>query len=679
MRSSFKQSAILSAAVFIGLCMPIFAESLQSMASERWHAWRKNQQVFPIAAWAYFSKFDGTVEEYKMYAGANLTMVSPPDDQVNNALSAGLNVLLGGWQRLHEDPAKLEKLMTFPTPNHPKVIGYQFKDEPEPVLFEGLGEAMRMVYTQDNRKTIPIVDLLPNWAWQRNTRRDQRYGLNYDHFVRRFIEVSAPPVLLNCHYPTLLDGTDTPEYYANYETFRKHALLNDIGLMGFVLNVDFSNQLRRPSDSDLRWMVYTALAYGAQGIWYWNYRIQPTEIFNEGLVTYASGEPTPEYYLVRDLNAELLALGPVLLKLKSNNVYHTGSDIPSGATRFPHEGDTGASVFERFEGDDFLIGEFFNQDDAADDTAYCLLVNKKHGADLSSGDASLQNTCVFRPAEYYPFAYQYDPENGTMHALAPCIHQGQSAWITLSVPGGQGYLVRLSKKPLRGEASTPERETITAWFARRAVVVDGLLNDAYWKLTNSYSLMTIQDAAGSQSEPAENSTAWVTWRDGHLTIAARLEDSDILAEGQTDDEPHYKLGDTLEVFLKPAYSDWYWEIWLTPHGKKTSLFWIEKGKQGPDHGKPYQLDITYESVIDGTLNDSADRDTGWTCEVRIPFEDLSQGGDLFARGPWTILVARQNYTGRVDKDHRELSAVPRLSRGSFHLVDEYAQLDMILK
>jgi hypothetical protein len=82
--------------------------------------------------------------------------------------------------------------------------------------------------------------------------------------------------------------------------------------------------------------------------------------------------------------------------------------------------------------------------------------------------------------------------------------------------------------------------------------------------------------------------------------------------------------------------------------------------------------------IDGTLNSSDDSDKGWKMEVEIPFAGLLQDGKLLKSGQWTILVARQNYTGQVDIATRELSSFPKLSKPNFHLTDEYELINLAL-
>lgn len=425
------------------------AAATSTAASDRWNAWRKAQTRYPIATWAFFSRYQGTKEEYRTYAEANMTCVSVPFEQYENAVDSGLNVFLGPWEKLETNTEILKERIARSNASKGKVIGYQLRDEPEPNSFDSLGRTVRTIYEQDKTTAIPIIDLLPNWAWQRSYHRQIGYGLTYAEFVEAYVRAVSPAALLSCHYPPLADGSDRPEYYANFETLRDSALRNNIGLMGFVLCTELTNVHRRPSDSDLRWQVYSALAYGAQSIWYWNWRLQPEQKrgFTEGLVTHETGEPMPEYHLVKAINAEVLAIGGTLMKLKSRSVFHTADSVPPGGRRFPDEGISGASAIERLAGQNFLIGEFRNADDPADDDAYFLIVNKRHGMGKRSDDPTLQATALFKPCPPYTHVYVHDQTKGNLSALKSITHDGKPGYYSISLGGGQGVLLRLARVP----------------------------------------------------------------------------------------------------------------------------------------------------------------------------------------------------------------------------------------
>ena len=179
-----------------------------------------------------------------------------------------------------------------------------------------------------------------------------------------------------------------------------------------------------------------------------------------------------------------------------------------------------------------------------------------------------------------------------------------------------------------------------------------------------------------------------------FNVPAEFEDADILARGMTDDEPHYKLGDTCEIFLKPQDKPWFWEIWVTPKSMKTAVFWTERGNVGSAFGEAlddlvqqglatpnsiinYRLNLQATAQIYNEQTMSGNREQGWSCEVAIPFSDLDAPRKQGQTQNWLILMVRQNYFEKVDKTHRELSMTPKLIKSAFNRYEEYAVLKLL--
>ena len=152
------------ALIFPGVFSSLFcqAEGMQDPAQQRWEEWRKAQDTFPIAAWSYFGRYKEGEKGYQAYRDANLTWVQAPVDHYEAAKSAGLKVILGSWEGLHENREKLKKYVKYPEPDDRTVSGYMLKDEPHPELFESLGSAFDFIYKEDRRYAVPIIDLFPN-------------------------------------------------------------------------------------------------------------------------------------------------------------------------------------------------------------------------------------------------------------------------------------------------------------------------------------------------------------------------------------------------------------------------------------------------------------------------------------------------------------------------------------
>ena len=433
-------------------------------ASDRWSDWRQGRAgSMPTAAWSYFVRYDGTVSEYETYRDAGLNMVNvprkelsgypDPSAQYGNAQTAGgLGIILGQYENLHENPVELAKTVAQAEASGGAVVGYMLEDEPEPDQFADLAEAHKYIYRYDQSGALPMVNLLPNWAWSGT--RQTTYGVDYEGYVQQYIDEVNPAVLTHTHYPTLLDGSDRPEYYSNLEMFRDKGLANDIGVMGFVLTTDHTTAgpYRRPSESDIRWQAYSHLAYGAKGIYYYNYRIGDAG-FGEGLVDDATGLPNQSYTDVAASNADIQLIADKLMSLESTGVFHTGATVPADTTQYTASVD---SVFDEFFSDDYLIGEFVNQDDAGDDDSYVMLVNKRHGAGLDSDDPSLIDTAQFTIDAGYGSVFAYDPYTGIESELfsSDNVNIGGTFYddvFSILLHGGQGILLRIESALLDGD------------------------------------------------------------------------------------------------------------------------------------------------------------------------------------------------------------------------------------
>ena len=152
-----------------------------------------------------------------------------------------------------------------------------------------------------------------------------------------------------------------------------------------------------------------------------------------------------------------------------------------------------------------------------------------------------------------------------------------------------------------------------------------------------------------------------------LVVEFAFVDSEVLALGQQDQLEHHILGDLAEIFILPPDRKQYWEFFATPKGKQTCYHYERKAD-----GTSYQLYATGDVLIDVAIEITGN---GWSGKVRIPLRKLEKNEPAFTvDGSWKMLVARQNYTGKVDKEHRELSSYPQVSKVNFHLHSEYAAI-----
>jgi hypothetical protein len=209
-----------------------------------------------------------------------------------------------------------------------------------------------------------------------------------------------------------------------------------------------------------------------------------------------------------------------------------------------------------------------------------------------------------------------------------------------------------------------------ARYSPSPVRVDGILDDPVWEEAVPYPLSPARDFLARGGVLQEPGKVRLAWDNTHLYLGVRFTDSDVSARGERDQMHHYRLGDVVELFLKPEGAPWYWELYATPAGRKSSFFLPERRKL-TDRG----CGLRVATRVNGTLNAPGSRDQGWTAEMAVPLADLAAPGQPFGPGArWRILVARYNH-GR-DFPQPELSSAPQLSRTDFHLLEEYGILEL---
>ncbi|VGO23552.1 carbohydrate-binding family 9-like protein [Pontiella sulfatireligans] len=216
-----------------------------------------------------------------------------------------------------------------------------------------------------------------------------------------------------------------------------------------------------------------------------------------------------------------------------------------------------------------------------------------------------------------------------------------------------------------------------AHFTHTAVNIDGMLNEPIWKTAPVYQLELPKNKSREGQRVQESGTVQLAWNETHIYFAFHLQDSDLVAEGTENQLHHYKLGDVAEVFLKPKNQTWYWELYVTPAGNKTSFFMPGRGRRGLESNFNYACGLRVASQQDGTLNNWKDRDTAWTAEMAMPIADLTANGDAFdPEADWMIFFNRYNFSRYLSD--KEQTMHPPLRNQDNHLYEDYSPRKLVL-
>ena len=311
-----------------------------------------SQIPFPISFWAGPPH---NLERFQEIADCGFTVVpvraeTPEQGCQALALAEQVGIAAIVWDpRIHRDlpdtpdwERTVQKVVD-DYAEHPALWGYFITDEPHLTDFSNLARLTQAFLTRDPER-VPYINLFPNYASP-----DQLGTIDYAHHVRAYLETVRPPLLSYDHYALLEDG-NRPEYFPNLETIRDEALRARVPFWNIVLATPHFNY-RDPSPADMRWQVYTTLAYGGKGLAYFTYWTPDAENYRNGIVG-PYGHRTTKYDVVRQLNLEMQHLGLHLLGLTSTGVYHW-PDAPQGATVLPGDG-----LVAGIKGGEFVVGEF---------------------------------------------------------------------------------------------------------------------------------------------------------------------------------------------------------------------------------------------------------------------------------------------------------------------------------
>lgn len=219
---------------------------------------------------------------------------------------------------------------------------------------------------------------------------------------------------------------------------------------------------------------------------------------------------------------------------------------------------------------------------------------------------------------------------------------------------------------------------VQARYTKIPIVIDGSLDDLVWKNAEEYILQLPREKLKGGMYLQETGAVKFAWDDQYFYVGIRFEDSDVVAEGAQDQLMLYELGDVAELFLKPDSSTWYWELYVSPNGKKTNIWFPGRGRLFLPSCLTNNSNLRVAAQVNGSLNDWTDKDFGWTAEMAMPIKELTYYGDSFGMGSkWRLLIGRYNYSRYSKWLGAELSSVPQLNKANYHSLEEYAVLEFI--
>jgi hypothetical protein len=318
-----------------------------------------------------------------------------------------------------DDPARREQLdaLVARVSKHPALYAYFLMDEPGAAQFPALGKLVAYLRERDPAH-LAYINLFPTYATneQLGTRGDVVTA--YRDHLRRYVAQVKPALISYDHYQFRLKG-DGDQYFLNLAMIRRAAQEAGVPFLNIVQACTWApDTMRIPNPDELRYLVYSTAAYGAQGISYYVYACAN----HHGSLVGLDGTPGPLYHAAKSYNREFAAIARELQPLRSLGVYHTTMREP-GCEPLPAEApfhlDTAPSPASPRG---FLLGCF----GAAQKPTHVVVVNLDYAAPARAALAG--------PADLEVF----DATTGKWAAA-------DKATVELLLPPGGGKLVRAAR------------------------------------------------------------------------------------------------------------------------------------------------------------------------------------------------------------------------------------------
>lgn len=335
-----------------------------------------------------------------------------------------------------EKRAKLDALIES-VKNHPALAGYHITDEPSALTFPDWARIVNYIKQRDPNH-LTYINLFPTYANQ------QQLGVNltekptgplgypdnfagvgaddktvefYNEHLNQYIAQIKPEIISYDHYHFLKNDVDGTQYFLNLALIRNAALKTGVPFLNIVQACTIEPAWRLVNANEMRWLAFTTMAYGGRGIsWflYWG------PVGYGGM--YQDGKRMPLADFGAEINKDIAAFGPELLKLESTNVYQT-APLPIGGVAFPDNSPV------KVEKGEFIVG-LFKEKDA--ENAF-MVVNRDY-----KNKATAEMTLDFGKGKLWIFS-RTKSKWGKLQAIEP------GTKISISLNPGDGQLYKVTR------------------------------------------------------------------------------------------------------------------------------------------------------------------------------------------------------------------------------------------
>ena len=243
-----------------------------------------------------------------------------------------------------------------PYAEHPAFAGELLFDEPGKPLFEAVS-AFTKAFDEAYPDKMWHVNLLPSYA------TGGIRAPNYNDYISSWLLTVPSRHISYDNYPLLATGGIINDYFYNLDIIRSKSRFRKIPFWTFVQTLSIAGtpgvpDKREPSETDIRWQVWSNLSFGSKGIQYFCYWSpgSGSEQFGEALIG-LDGKKTVRYDYVKKINADIHHIGKILMDCHAEGV------ILTSAKEYPmFEQLYGFGKIDSVTGDESMVGCFKNDE-----------------------------------------------------------------------------------------------------------------------------------------------------------------------------------------------------------------------------------------------------------------------------------------------------------------------------
>jgi hypothetical protein len=325
----------------------------------------KAQARFPLMAWddVYDLKTLAAMRDAELTCVAFVRPNMLDACQSNNLQAIVFDESVAGtnWSRPFDGEAAGRNLRTLveKVGDHPAVMGYHLKDEPNAAEFPELGKAVAAVKELAPGKW-PYINLFPG------------DGDSYTKYVEDFISICKPTAVSYDRYVIVPPDQFGDVFWSNLAQIRGLSRKHQLPFWNIVLTAPHWGY-RDLKEADIDLQNWGSLAYGANGIAFYKFCSKSLSIldapdlgnFHQGPLD-PFGEKTQTWEWLRTCNRMIQNIAPVYLKLRNDSVYHIGT-VPA-----QNHASAQTNLVKSVKDADVVVGDFTHEGGGR----YVLIVNK---------------------------------------------------------------------------------------------------------------------------------------------------------------------------------------------------------------------------------------------------------------------------------------------------------------